>query len=60
MPLAAAINEDNEDCAVHELDEETKKYWNQLKNYWQDQLPKFYLKMLFLFPYVIMKKKKNI
>jgi len=32
MGLAAAINEDNEDCAVHELDEETKKYWNQLKN----------------------------
>ena len=31
MPVAAAINEDNEDCAVHELDEETKKYWNQLK-----------------------------
>lgn len=32
MALAATINEDNEDCAVHELDEETKKYWNQLKN----------------------------
>ena len=31
MALAATINEDNEDCAVHELDEETKKYWNQLK-----------------------------
>jgi arginase len=31
MSLAAAINEDNEDCAVHELDEETVKYWNQLK-----------------------------
>lgn len=31
MPLAAAINEDNEDYAVHELDEETRKYWNQLK-----------------------------
>jgi arginase len=31
MPVAAAINEDNEDCSVHELDEETKKYWNQLK-----------------------------
>ena len=25
MPLAAAIGEDNKDCAVHELDEETKK-----------------------------------
>ena len=32
MPLAAAINEDNEENAVHQLDEETKKYWNQLKN----------------------------
>jgi arginase len=32
MALAAAINEDNQDCAVHELDEETIKYWNQLKN----------------------------
>jgi arginase len=31
MPLAAAINEDNEDYAVHEIDEETSKYWNQLK-----------------------------
>ena len=32
MPLAAALNEDNEENAVHQLDEETKKYWNQLKN----------------------------
>ncbi len=32
MPLATAINEDNEDCAVHELDAETKKQWNYLKN----------------------------
>ncbi|HRI21190.1 MAG TPA: arginase [Panacibacter sp.] len=32
MPLAATINEDNEDCAVHELDDETKKQWNYLKN----------------------------
>lgn len=32
MPLAAALNEDNEDYAVHELDEETRKYWNQLKS----------------------------
>jgi len=32
MPLATAINEDNLDCAVHELDAETKKYWNSLKN----------------------------
>ena len=32
MALAAAINEDNTDCAVHELDDETVRYWNQLKN----------------------------
>lgn len=32
MPLAAAINEDNDDYAVHELDEETTRCWNQLKN----------------------------
>jgi arginase len=32
MALAATINEDNEDCAVHEIDEETKTYWSQLKN----------------------------
>ncbi|MBY0535501.1 MAG: arginase [Chitinophagaceae bacterium] len=31
MPIAASINEDNEDYAVHEVDEETKRYWNQLK-----------------------------
>ena len=31
MPLAIALNEDNEDCAVHELDDETKKQWNTLK-----------------------------
>ncbi|MEI6184360.1 MAG: arginase [Bacteroidota bacterium] len=31
MPLAISINEDNAECAVHELDAETKKYWNQLK-----------------------------
>ena len=31
MPLAAAINEDNEECSVHELDEETVKQWNFLK-----------------------------
>ena len=31
MPLAAAINEDNEDCAVHELDTETAKQWDYLK-----------------------------
>src|SRR4051812_10906404 len=32
MPLAAAINEDNEESAVHELDERTAKQWNDLKN----------------------------
>lgn len=32
MALAAAINEDNMDCAVHDLDDETIKYWNVLKN----------------------------
>lgn len=31
MPLATAIAEDNEDCAVHELDAETKKQWDYLK-----------------------------
>ena len=31
MSLAAAINEDNTDCAVHDIDDETAKYWNQLK-----------------------------
>jgi arginase len=32
MPLAVGLNEDNEELGVHPLDEETKKYWNQLKN----------------------------
>ena len=32
MPLAVAIGEDNLDCAVHQLDDETTKHWNQLKN----------------------------
>jgi len=32
MPMAASINEDNADCAVHELDDETTKHWNYLKN----------------------------
>ena len=31
MPLAIAINEDNEECAVHELDADTAKQWNYLK-----------------------------
>jgi arginase len=32
MPMAATIGKDNEDCAVHEVDEETIKQWNHLKN----------------------------
>jgi len=32
MALAVAIGKDNEDCAVHEVDADTEKYWNQLKN----------------------------
>ncbi len=31
MPLAATINEDNEDCAVHELDADTTAHWNYMK-----------------------------
>lgn len=31
MPLATAIAEDNADCAVHQLDEDTTRYWNMLK-----------------------------
>jgi arginase len=32
MPLATAIAEDNLDCKVHDLDEKTTKFWNQLKS----------------------------
>ncbi|HWC54577.1 MAG TPA: arginase [Chitinophagaceae bacterium] len=32
MAMAITINENNKDCAVHQIDEETVKYWNQLKN----------------------------
>ncbi|MGV3658133.1 MAG: arginase [Chitinophagaceae bacterium] len=32
MPLATAINEDNKECAVHQLDAETEKHWKYLKN----------------------------
>jgi arginase len=32
MPLAISINEDNKECGVHELDPETQKNWNHLKN----------------------------
>lgn len=31
MPLATAINEDNMECAVHQLDAETQKNWTYLK-----------------------------
>lgn len=32
MPLAIAINEDNPECAVHQVDAETIQYWQTLKN----------------------------
>ncbi|MCK7553801.1 arginase [Chitinophaga sedimenti] len=32
MPIATAIAEDNLDCKVHELDDNTTRLWNQLKN----------------------------
>lgn len=32
MPLAIAINEDNRESAVHDLDDETSRQWNYLKN----------------------------
>jgi arginase len=32
MPLAITLAEDNKDCAVHQLDDETKGYWEKLKN----------------------------
>lgn len=32
MPLAVAIGEDNKDCAVHKLDDETKNFWEHLKS----------------------------
>src|SRR5215211_6736225 len=32
MPLAAAIGEDNKESSVHDLDSDTTKCWNQLKN----------------------------
>ncbi len=33
MPLSAAIAEDNTESTVHELDEKTKKQWDQLKQF---------------------------
>ena len=41
MPLSISIGEDNEDCKVHELDENTAKKWNNLKH-----LGKIYPKVL--------------
>ena len=41
MPLAASIAEDNEESKVHEIDDKTKKMWEQLK-----QLGKVYPKLL--------------
>jgi arginase len=32
MPLSASLSEDNIENAVHQLDEETKNYWEHLKN----------------------------
>jgi len=32
MSMAIAINENNKDCAVHDVDEVTAKQWNYLKN----------------------------
>ena len=33
MPLSVAIAEDNEESKVHELDEKTRKLWDQLKDF---------------------------
>ena len=33
MPISVSIGEDNEESKVHELDERTKKQWEQLKNF---------------------------
>jgi arginase len=32
MPLAIAIGEDNLDCKINDVSEETKTFWNKLKN----------------------------
>ena len=32
MPLALSINDDNQECSIHELDAPTKNQWNALKN----------------------------
>jgi len=33
MPVAIAINEDNVDCSIHDVDPETVAYWEHLKNF---------------------------
>jgi arginase len=33
MPLSASIGEDNEESKVHDIDEKTKKQWEQLKQF---------------------------
>lgn len=32
MPMAITIGEDNKECSVHDLDDDTAKQWNYLKN----------------------------
>ena len=32
MPLSISINEDNKECSVHDIDADTAKQWNYLKN----------------------------
>jgi len=32
MPMAVSIAKNNEECAVHEIDDETAEHWNYLKN----------------------------
>lgn len=32
MPIAITIDEDNAACAVHDIDEETRQYWEKLKH----------------------------
>ncbi len=32
MPMAISINENNDECAVHDVDDETAKHWDYLKN----------------------------
>ena len=34
MPLAAALADDNLDCQVNEVTEESKNSWEAMKKYW--------------------------